>query len=72
MSGHLGADVVAVDVVRKGARTVHATVQDRYFVAWYPETMGGGDGTTLTLRLADGSTVAGLSARELHDAPKLD
>jgi hypothetical protein len=29
-------------------------------------------GTTLTLRLADGSTVAGLAARDLHDAPKLD
>jgi hypothetical protein len=72
MSGHLGADVVAVDVVLPGGRTVHATVQDRYFVAWYPETMGAGEGTTLTLRLADGSTVAGLAARDLHEAPKLD
>ena len=72
MSGHLGSEVVAVDVVLPGGKKVQATVKDRYFVAWYPEAVDAPGGTTLTLRLADGSTVAGLAARDLHDAPKLD
>jgi len=72
MAGHLGSDVVAVDVVLPGGKKVQATVKDRYFVAWYPEAVDAPGGTTLTLRLANGSTVAGLAARDLHEAPKLD
>jgi hypothetical protein len=72
MSGHLGRDVVGVDIAIPGGRTVRATVEDRYFVAWYPEAGDEQRPTTLTLRLRDGRTVGGLSARDLHDAPKLD
>ncbi|GAA3351541.1 hypothetical protein GCM10020358_82010 [Amorphoplanes nipponensis] len=72
MSGHLGSDVVAVDVVLHGGRTVHATVKDRYFVAWYPEAVDATGGATLTLKLAGGGTVAGLPARDLMETPKLD
>ena len=71
MSGHLGADVVGVDIATADGRTVRATVRDRYFIAWYPEADGTRP-TTLTLRLKDGGIVKDLSARDLHDAPKLD
>ena len=72
MSGHVGAEVTAVDDEVPGGPTVHATLDDHHFLAWYPEEVGAGAGTTLTLTLADGSRQAGLSARDLHDAPKLD
>ena len=49
-----------------------ATVEDRYFIAWYPEAVDEQRPTTLTLRLADGRVIGGLLARDLHDAPKLD
>jgi hypothetical protein len=79
MTGHVGAQVVGVDItVRDGSgdrsRVVSATVEDGYFLAWYPEPIdeSGSNRTSLTLRLADGGTVGGLSARDLHDAPVLD
>lgn len=72
MAGHLGADVTGVDVTTPDGKTVKATVQDRYFLAWYPEAVDETRPTTLTLRLKDGGTVKDLSARDLHDAPKLD
>jgi hypothetical protein len=72
MSGHLGSDVAGVDVTIPDGTTVRATVEDRYFVAWYPEAVDETRPTTLTLRLADGSTVGGLSARDLYEAPALD
>jgi hypothetical protein len=79
LTGHVGSEVTGVDIVVRGGsgdepRVVRATVEGGYFLAWYPEPLDEADTntTTLTLRLADGSTVAGLSARELHDAPVLD
>ena len=78
MSGHVGAQVVGVDiVVRAGSgersRTVRATVEDGYFLAWYPEQLGEANSntTSLTLRLAGGGTVPGLSARDLFEEPRL-
>ena len=74
MAGHLGKDVVAVDIkLPKTGKTVYASVEDQYFVAWYPESLADNEqGADLTLRLAGGGTVTGLAARELMDAPKLD
>ncbi|PRY33416.1 hypothetical protein [Pseudosporangium ferrugineum] len=75
MTGHVGAQVTGVEITvpegRGGPRVVQATVEDGYFLAWYPEK-GQGHGTTVTLRLADGRTVEGLSAKDLHDAPVTD
>jgi hypothetical protein len=78
MSGHVGSQVVGVDITvraRSGdhSRTVRATVEDGYFLAWYPEQLGesSSNTTSLTLRLADGRTVEGLSARELMEAPRM-
>ena len=79
MSGHVGSQVVGVDiVVRAGSgqrsRTVRATVEDGYFLAWYPEQLdeANSNTTTLTLRLAGGGTVENLSARELFEAPRVN
>ncbi|WP_157408446.1 hypothetical protein [Actinoplanes sp. N902-109] len=79
MAGRLGSQVTGVDItVQPGsgdpARTLHATVRDGYFAAWYPEGAQEADTdvTTLTLRLRDGGTVADLSASALHEHPKLD
>ena len=79
MAGHVGTDVVGVDIIvhpkqGKPARTVRATLQGGYFLAWYPERLEESQnyGTELTLRLADGSKVEGLAARDLHDAPVTD
>jgi hypothetical protein len=79
MAGHVGSQVVGVDItVRSGTgesvRIVHATLEDGYFLAWYPEGRDEADTnrTALTLRLADGSTVGDLYARDLYDAPVLD
>ncbi|MEV4639604.1 hypothetical protein AB0J80_19835 [Actinoplanes sp. NPDC049548] len=75
IAGHVGSQVVGVDITVRAAagdhsRTVHATVEDGYFLAWYPEPAGDTDTTTLTLRLAGGGTVADLSARDLYEAPR--
>ena len=53
---------------------MRATVEGGYFLAWYPERLdeSGGNSSSLTLRLADGSRIDGLSATELHDAPIRD
>ena len=79
MAGHVGTRVVGVDItVRTGTgervRTVRATLAGGYFLAWYPEGLeeSSSNRTALTLRLADGGTVADLSARDLFDAPLLD
>jgi hypothetical protein len=79
MAGHVGARVIGVDITVRGAsgdraRTVRATLADGYFLAWYPEKSSEAESnrTFLTLRLAGGGTVEGLSARDLHDAPVLD
>lgn len=72
MAGNLGAQVTGVDITvraRDGGstRTVRATVRSGYFAAWYPEGVpeANTNRTTLTLRLAGGGTVAGLSAGAL-------
>jgi hypothetical protein len=79
MAGHVGSDVVGVDIIvhpksGKPDRTVRATLQDGHFLAWYPERLEESKsyGTELTLRLADGSKVEGLFARDLHEAPVTD
>jgi hypothetical protein len=79
MTGHVGSQVIGVDIiVRAGAggrpTTVRATVENGYFLAWYPERLAdsGSNSTSLTLRLADGGTVEGLSARDLLDAPRVN
>jgi len=79
MAGHLGSGVTAVDIAVRHAdgsptRTVHATVRDGYFAAWYPEGIdeSSSNSTTLTLRLADGGTVGDLSAGELLNEAKRD
>jgi len=77
MSGHVGSQVVGVDIVLRprsgeGSRTVRATVEDGYFLAWYPEQPDENEDTSLTLRLAGGGTLSGLSARDLMDAPRLN
>jgi len=78
MSGHVGSQVTGVDIVVRGgsgdhSRTVRATVEDGFFLAWYPEARDDANTnrTTLTLRLADGGTVEGLSAGDLLEAPRL-
>jgi hypothetical protein len=78
MAGHVGPQVVGVDITvraRSGehSRIVRATVEDGYFLAWYPEQLdeSSSNTTSLTLRLADGRTVEGLSARELMEAPRV-
>jgi len=79
MTGHVGAGVVGVDITvraRSGdrSRTVRATVEEGYFLAWYPEQLdeSSSNTTSLTLRLADGGTVEGLSARDLMEAPRVN
>lgn len=77
MSGHVGSQVTGVDITlreRSGdrVRTVRATVEDGYFLAWYPEQLEETGTTTLTLRLAGGATVEGLSARDLYEAPRVN
>jgi len=79
LAGHLGSKVTAVDIAVRRAgdsstRTVHATVRDGYFAAWYPEGIdeSSSNSTTLTLRLADGGTVGDLSAGELLHQAKVD
>ncbi|MCA2215737.1 hypothetical protein [Jidongwangia harbinensis] len=79
MAGHVGSEVVGVDLTVRNAaggpaRIVRTTMADGYFLAWYPERAAEANTnrTFLTLRLADGGTVDGLSARDLHDAPVLD
>jgi hypothetical protein len=78
MAGHVGSQVVGVDITvrarsREPSRIVRATVDDGYFLAWYPEQLdeSSSNTTSLTLRLADGRTVEGLSARELMEAPRV-
>jgi len=79
MSGHVGSQVVGVDVTLRSStgerlRVVHATLQDGYFLAWYPERRSEADSnrTALTLRFADGTVADGLSARDLYEAPILN
>jgi hypothetical protein len=79
MAGHVGSDVVGVDITVRAqstgkVRTVRATLADGYFLAWYPEKPEDSqlNGTVLTLRLADGGKVEGLNATDLHDAPVTD
>jgi hypothetical protein len=79
MAGHVGSQVVGVDIVVRSStgervRTVQATLNGGYFLAWYPEGRDEADTnrTALTLRLADGGTVENLNARDLYDAPVLD
>jgi hypothetical protein len=79
MSGHVGSRVTGVDITVRAAsgehsRTVRATVEDGYFLAWYPEPAAEADSntTSLTLRLAGGGTVEGLSAGDLLDAPRVN
>ena len=79
MTGHVGSQVVGVDITvraRSGdrSRTVRATVEDGYFLAWYPEQPdeSSGNTTSLTLRLRDGGAVEGLSARALMGAPRVN
>jgi hypothetical protein len=73
MAGRLGADVTAVEITVRGTgtRTVHATVRDGMFLAWYPEADASINRTLVTLHLRDGSTVDDLAAGDLHDAPAL-
>jgi hypothetical protein len=79
MAGHLGSAVTAVDIIARhddgsSTRTVHATVREGYFAAWYPESIDESDrtSTTLTLHLAGGGTVGGLSAGDLLNQAKVD
>ncbi|MEU1587031.1 hypothetical protein [Micromonospora sp. NPDC005710] len=79
MAGHVGSQVTSVEITLRtedgdSSRTARATVRDGYFGAWYPEGLdeSNSNTTTLTIRLADGSTVANLSASELYEQPKLD
>ncbi|MFI7541688.1 hypothetical protein [Actinoplanes sp. NPDC049599] len=79
MTGHVGSRVVGVDITvraRSGdrSRTVRATVEGGYFLAWYPEQLdeSSSNTTSLSLRLADGGTVEGLSARDLMEAPRVN
>lgn len=79
MTGHVGSQVVGVDITlrdRSGdrSRTVRATVEDGYFLAWYPEQSdeSSGNTTSLTLRLRNGGAVEGLSARDLMEAPRVN
>ncbi|AEV88279.1 hypothetical protein ACWT_7269 [Actinoplanes sp. SE50] len=67
MAGHLGTDVTAVDVNVPDGRTVHATVDDHYFLAWLPQKAGDGAGITFTMTLTDGTTIKDISARKLTD-----
>ncbi|GID32534.1 hypothetical protein [Paractinoplanes brasiliensis] len=78
LAGRVGSQVVAVGITihnsaRTDSETVRATVDDGYFLAWYPEPAADADtnSTTLTLTLTDGTTVDGLSARRLMEAPRL-
>lgn len=79
MTGHVGSQVVGIDITVRGRsgdhpRTVRATVEDGYFLAWYPEGLeeSSHNTTAMTLRLADGATVEGLSVRQLLEAPRLN
>jgi hypothetical protein len=77
MTGRVGPDVVGVDLTVRGgddSRVVHASLEGGYFLAWYPEPADQADTnrTFLTLRLADGTSVEGLSARDLYEAPIVD
>ncbi|MFG1605041.1 hypothetical protein [Actinoplanes sp. NPDC049265] len=78
MSGRLGSRIRKVDIVVRGrdgsSRTVHATVRDNFFAAWYPEGKdeASTNRATLTLTRADGTTESGLAASVLLDQPRLD
>jgi hypothetical protein len=79
MAGGVGSQVTGVDItVRPGdggsTRTIHATVRDSYFAAWYPEGVdeSGTNRTTLSLRLSTGGTVSDVSARNLMAGAKVD
>lgn len=79
MAGHLGSQITGVDITVRAqgestGRTIHATVRDGYFLAWYPEGSeeASSNSTELVLRLADGRTIGGLFARDLMENPKLD
>ena len=79
MTGHVGAEVTGVDITvraRSGdrSRTVRATVEGGYFLAWYPEQLdeSSSNTTSLTLHLATGDTIDGLSAANLMDAPRVN
>ncbi|GAB7036324.1 MULTISPECIES: hypothetical protein [Catenuloplanes] len=75
MTGRVGSDVTAVTVTITGSdsRTVQASLQDGYFLVWYPEGVeeSSTNSTALTLTLTDGTTIPSISARDLHDAPRL-
>ncbi|GAA4594771.1 hypothetical protein BJY16_001431 [Actinoplanes octamycinicus] len=79
MAGRLGTQVKAVEVTVRhqdgtSGPAIRATVSDGYFAAWYPEGLeeSNTNSTSLTLRLADGSTVGGLAARDLMEEPMLN
>ncbi|BCJ43466.1 hypothetical protein GCM10010168_42240 [Actinoplanes ianthinogenes] len=74
MAGRLGSQVTAVEITVRPGVVVRATVTGGFFAAWYPEGLAESaeNNTSLTLRLADGRTVAGLTARGLMEEPKLD
>lgn len=79
MAGRLGSRVATVEITVRNkdgnvGRQVRATVTDGFFAAWYPEGLveAGTNSTSLTLRLNDGTTIEGLTARSLMEAPKLD
>jgi hypothetical protein len=79
MTGHVGSRVVGIDITVRASsgdqsRTVRATVEDGYFLAWYPESLdeSSSNTTSLTLRLAGGGTVEGLTARDLMEAPRVN
>ena len=74
----LGSRIAGVDITIRAdegdpSRTVHATVRDGYFIAWYPEGRdeANSNTTTLALRLDDGGSGGVLSAGELIGHPHL-
>jgi hypothetical protein len=79
MTGHVGSEVAGIDIVVRAqsgddTRTVRATVEDGYFLAWYPEQLdeSSHNTTSMTLRLTSGATVEGLSVRQLLETPRLN
>jgi hypothetical protein len=78
MSGRIGSQIGRVDLVVTGrngsTRTVHTTVRDNFFAAWYPEGVdeASTNHTTLTLTMANGTTESGLPAAGLLDQPRLE
>ncbi|MEV4703997.1 hypothetical protein [Actinoplanes sp. NPDC049316] len=72
IAGHIGSDVTGVTITVPKSPTVHATVKDGFFLAWYPEPDGPlSVGTQLSLQLTGGKTVAGLLAGDLYEEPRL-